>query len=340
MKRRAPDPPDRRLRFASYRQMKDWELSDSPPDLRFRRQVAIGDALFGFRGATGSFCIFVSWDFGITWNFHGRLPSDILDFEVVPFECRGKLWTALLGGRYTNGEPVSDVWISSDLKIFELVTSQPPWTPRYHLSCSVGWSGDFLLFGGYDKDGQLCQDLWRSTDRGYTWKLVYQARRNFRVQSLVCLGACIYAIENDHHYRLLKSTDGGISWEAVNQRKKGFLIPCHLIYDAENSRLFCVTEKGLYKLSSAEKWILASAEITATKPGGFQISRRNCFIQKWTTLVSYDTPETYECIKYRAKVDEQRLVEDSNFILKMLNRLNLPSRLTQESILPFLFPVK
>ena len=337
MKRRAPDPPSRRLSCAAYRQFTEWAQVESPPDPRFRRQAVIGDALYGFRGASGSFCIFVSWDFGSSWAFHGRLPTDIFDFEILSFQSRGKLWTVLLGGRQTDGDAVSEVWITADLKIFELVTLQAPWTPRYNLTCSVGWNGDFLLFGGYDKEGQFCQDLWRSSDQGATWKRVQHAKRFFRLQSLVCLGACMYAVENDHHYRLIKSTDGGTTWEVVNVRKRRFVIPCHLIYDPENSTLLCVSEKGLFKLSAKEQWILVNPEITATKPGGFQISRRNCFVLRWQILISYDSPGTSECLVYRANPDKARVSEDQLFVLEILNRL--PLRLTRERLLPFLFPV-
>lgn len=91
---------------------------------------------------------------------------------------KNKLWLSggVQGGKVTP-PPIyetivhpSDLWVTSDLKKWELVTDKVPWGQRRSMAI-VEYRGKLWLMGGWDKKyGETKNDIWTS-DNGTDWKL-------------------------------------------------------------------------------------------------------------------------------------------------------------------------
>ncbi|KAF4744196.1 hypothetical protein FOZ63_030745, partial [Perkinsus olseni] len=77
----------------------------------------------------------------------------------------------VLGGWSAEGDPLNDVWLSTDGgRRFECRVEHAPWQPRADFACIFLPSQKrVLVYGGYSGGCRARGDLWMSDDLGRTW---------------------------------------------------------------------------------------------------------------------------------------------------------------------------
>lgn len=116
-------------------------------------------------GGNSDNAIFQTAD-GVTWS----QPS------VAAFPARNVAAGCAFGGKYwiaggqVNGQPVNDVWSSTNGTDWTQATAAAPWRPRSNFTC-LGFGGKLWVMGGLDANLAPLGDIWNSTD-GVNWTSV------------------------------------------------------------------------------------------------------------------------------------------------------------------------
>eukprot|EP00927_Polykrikos_kofoidii_P078772 TRINITY_DN75587_c0_g1_i1.p1 TRINITY_DN75587_c0_g1~~TRINITY_DN75587_c0_g1_i1.p1 ORF type:complete len:610 (-),score=72.74 TRINITY_DN75587_c0_g1_i1:64-1815(-) len=112
---------------------------------------------------------------GQEWTLRtGNAPWEARKFHGAFADSDGQLF--VLGGMSSSGRgSFNDLWVSADLgKTWDVVALGSPWTARHSFALAwvpeAGPKGQLYILGG--QDGRAQHDVWTSSDRGITWRLM------------------------------------------------------------------------------------------------------------------------------------------------------------------------
>ena len=108
---------------------------------------------------------FVNKNFNPLLDWEGRHTAGYVLYK-------NKMW--IIGGDANQGKYISDIWNSSDGKNWNLINSEPPWSPRV-LHHTFVFNGRIFVIGGQtlpqfaSSEEKFFNDIW-SSDDGIHWK--------------------------------------------------------------------------------------------------------------------------------------------------------------------------
>lgn len=129
--------------------------------------------------------VWASEDNGVTWTCmveKGAFPARYSHtMKVLP---NGDI--ILIGGVDSMVRSLNDVWVSKDLgRSWICLHQEAPFPSRYYHTCEVDREGNVLVIAGLcvprlDVPERFLSDLWRSSDQGATWELLYDSSTSFK----------------------------------------------------------------------------------------------------------------------------------------------------------------
>jgi len=182
-----------------------------------------GSTLIGMNDTWKSVDKGVTWEYVNTSNYPSRGTPNVV---VLPDDS-----IVLFGGSNNWSAPLTyynDTWRSTDKgETWELMNISSGWQPMRAMSSVVLSNGNIVMAGGYDSTNSIMDDVWSSTDKGYTWNrinnspgwngrwrfaMVASHDDNIYIMGGATLAASPYNTMNDTWV----STDGGYTWSLRN----------------------------------------------------------------------------------------------------------------------------
>jgi PKD repeat protein len=194
----------------------------------FLSSVAMPDGnivlMGGDNGVSSYDDVWRSKDDGATWTRQTAAPGwqARTDFGAVAMPD-GSI--VIMGGNCN--VPVNDVWMSTDEgSTWTEVNANAAWPARFGLRSVVMPDGSIVIMGGQSSTSNFFNDVWRSTDEGYTWNEVnasagWPARAGFNIvvmpdNSIVLMGGDQTGYSGEPLNDVWRSTDEGYTWNEVN----------------------------------------------------------------------------------------------------------------------------